>query len=300
MKKALTALMAAAVAALAIAKTYEVDGVAAVVGTATILKSDVKDEMARRGVPESEAASRYAEFRTQLVERELALRAAKASKLTLQEWVVDERVQSIIDDVFDGDRNKLVESLSQQKIPYGDWRRRIREDLVVGAMRWNVVDKNVRATPAAMRREYEEHPERYQSDKKVTVAVILLKPEDADKRDEVMKALKKSGFHDVAKKYSADSKAKDGGVWKDVKPSEAFRPEICAEIDRTPVGTISKWVPLDGWYFLLKKESESDSAPRSFKDAYDDIAANVKAAEAKRLYTEWMDRLKAETYIKIY
>jgi parvulin-like peptidyl-prolyl isomerase len=151
-----------------------------------------------------------------------------------------------------------------------------------------------------MRREYEEHPERYQSDKKVTVAVILLKPEDADKRDEVMKALKKSGFHDVAKKYSADSKAKDGGVWKDVKPSEAFRPEICAEIDRTPVGTISKWVPLDGWYFLLKKESESDSAPRSFKDAYDDIAANVKAAEAKRLYTEWMDRLKAETYIKIY
>jgi len=300
MKKALTALMAAAVAALAIAKTYEVDGVAAVVGTATILKSDVKDEMARRGVADPDDARRYAEFRTKLVERELALRAAKASKLTLQEWVVDERVQSIIDDAFDGDRNKLVESLAQQRIPYGDWRRRIKEDLVVGAMRWNVVDKNVKATPAAMRREYDEHPERYLSDKKVTVAVILLKPEDADKRDEVVKALKKGSFHDVAKKYSADSKAKDGGVWKDVKPAEAFRPEICAEIDRTPVGTISKWVPLDGWHFLLKKESESKAAPRSFKDAYDDIAANVRAAEAERLYTEWMDRLKAETYIKIY
>ena len=97
MKKALTTLRAAAVAAAAAAKTYEVDGVAAVVGTATILKSDVKDEMARRGVPESEAASRYAEFRTQLVERELALRAAKASKLTLQEWVVDNEMYSFDD-----------------------------------------------------------------------------------------------------------------------------------------------------------------------------------------------------------
>ena len=289
MKKALTALMAAAVAAAAAAKTYEVDGVAAVVGTATILKSDVKDEMARRGVPESEAASRYAEFRTQLVERELALRAAKASKLTLQEWVVDERVQSIIDDVFDGDRNKLVESLSQQKIPYGDWRRRIREDLVVGAMRWNVVDKNVRATPAAMRREYEEHPERYVRNHKVSVTVILLKPEESDRRDEISAALKEKSFE-----------ALGGRKYEDVDPNETFKPEVVAEIAKMPKGTISHWIEIDGWSFLLRKDAETKGERTSFDEAYEEIERTVRSAEAKRLHEAWIARLRAETYIKVF
>ena len=34
--------------------------------------------------------------------------------------------------------------------------------------------------------------------------------------------------------------------------------------------------------------------------AYADIEAHVKEANAKRLYEEWMARLRAETYVKIY
>ena len=38
----------------------------------------------------------------------------------------------------------------------------------------------------------------------------------------------------------------------------------------------------------------------SFADAYDVIAANVKNEEAKRIYTDWIERLKKETFIKVY
>jgi hypothetical protein len=67
-----------------------------------------------------------------------------------------------------------------------------------------------------------------------------------------------------------------------------------------PKGTISKWIELDGWKFLLRKDDETAGGKMSFADAYDAIAANVRNDEAKRLYVDWIERLKAATYIKVY
>ncbi len=292
-----TILATAIALAASFATAVEIDGLAATVGSATILKSEVYAEMRRAGIQDD---SRYEEILARLVERSLMLKAAADAKMTLQEWVVDDRIRTIIDDAFGGDRNKLVESLAREKTTYADWRKRIKDDMIVGAMRWNTVDKNVIASPSALLAEYKAHPERYRSEPRMTVAVILLKPEDRAKRPEVNGAIESKGFAEAARTYSADSRAKDGGVWKDVKPEEVFNPAVCAEIARIDEGKISRWIDLDGWSFLVKKISGSASKPRTFAEAYDDIAATVKEAEAKRLYNEWMERLKAGTYIHIW
>ena len=274
----------------------EVDGVVATVDGQQILRSDVVHEMRRMNADES----RFGEIRNALVERKLMIKAAGASKMTMQEWVVDNRVREIIEKGFDGDRNKLVAMLAQQKIPYAEWRQRIKDDMIVSAMRWNVIDKNVSASPSEMQAEYKAHPERYQSDSKATVSVILLKPEDAGKRAEIKEALKTKTFAELAKAYSADTHASEGGVWKDVKPEEVFRPEICEELAKMPKGTVSDWIETDGWSFLLRKDDETGAKARSFAEAYDDIEDNVKRENARKLFAEWMERLKAESYIKIY
>ena len=292
-----TILATAIALAASFATAVEIDGLAATVGSATILKSEVYAEMRRAGIQDD---SRYEEILARLVERSLMLKAAADAKMTLQEWVVDDRIRTIIDDAFGGDRNKLVESLAREKTTYADWRKRIKDDMIVGAMRWNTVDKNVIASPSALLAEYKANPERYRSEPRMTVAVILLKPEDRAKRPEVNGAIESKGFAEAARTYSADSRAKDGGVWKDVKPEEVFNPAVCAEIARIDEGKISRWIDLDGWSFLVKKISGSASKPRTFAEAYDDIAATVKEAEAKRLYNEWMERLKAGTYIHIW
>jgi parvulin-like peptidyl-prolyl isomerase len=274
----------------------EVDGVAARVGTAVILKSDVVHELMRTGLDES----RYGEVRNEMIERELILAAAADSKMTMQEWVVEDRIRKIIDNSFGGDRNRLIATLAGQKVSYPEWRKRMRDDMVVAAMRWQTVDRNVNPSPAAMREEYERNSKSYFRDSRVTVTAILLGPDDAGKKKEVEAALKRESFSEVAKRYSADARAKDGGQWKDVKPEDVFRPEICAEIAKMPVGTISRWVELDGWNFLLRKDAESGGEKMSFAEAYDDIAAAIRKAESKRLYDAWIERLKRETYIKVY
>lgn len=291
-------LLFCAVAVMMVAaNAVEVDGVAATVGNVTILRSDVLEEMMRRGISDE---SRYVEFRNRLVERELILKAAAKAKLTMQDWVVDDRIRAIVDDSFGGDRIKLEAMLVERKISEVDWRRKIKEDMVVAAMRWTVVDKFVTASPSEMREEYERNSSRYSAGDKVSVSVILLSPENAAKKTEITNLLKKEDFSSLAKKYSADKRAKEGGVYKDIVAEDEFSEVVCNEIAKTPKGAISQWIEIGGWNFLLRKDDEKSSAKRAFVDAYNDIEANVKEAKSKRLYNEWIERLKAETYIKIH
>lgn len=275
----------------------EIDGIVAQVGDSTILRSEVMRERSPF------AAADEADFQTLLnrvIDRRLILKAAGTSKMTMQEWVVDNRIREITDNGFDGDRNKLVAALAREKLPFAEFRQRIKDDLIVGAMRWNFVDKFVTASPAEMREEYSSHPERYLSRATTTVSVILLKPEDVDKRDEVIEALETEPFADVARRYSADTHAKEGGVWKDIVPSDVFRVEVVDAIGAMKPGETSQWIDLGGWNFLIRKDAETPAAPRSFADAYEEIEESVRKRRSKELYDRWLDILKSETYIKVY
>ena len=286
----------AAFAAVGTASAVEVDGVAANVGSDTILKSEVFAEMRRRNA----SADDYADIRNDLIDRKLILKAARDAKITLPSWVVDKSVREFIDRSFGGDRNKLIQSLSKQKMSYTEWFSRHKDDMTIAAMRWNVIDKNIVPGPADLKKEYSENSKRYRVGGKVTVSVILLKPEDMSLRDKISVEIQKKSFAELAKKYSADSRAADGGMWKDVVPGDVFKEEICEEIQKMPKGTISRWIEIDGWSFLLRKESEIPGRQLGFIDAYDEIAANVKDAQAKRAYQEWIERLREETYIKVF
>ena len=279
--------MLAVLAAVALpAAAIEIDGVAAKVGSETILKSDVIDEMRRMGLRD---ASRYEEIRNEMIDRKLMLKAAADSKMTLQDWVVENRMREIISKAFGGDRNKLIETLGKQRMSYPEWQARMKEDMIVAAMRWNVVNKNVTASPAAMRAEFEAHPERYARPATVSVSVITLKPEEKDRRREISAKLKEVDFDKLgAKRYEG------------VKPEDVFSAELCKEIAALPRGTISRWIEMDGWSFLVRKDAEDAGAAQTFEEAYDKIAENVREEASKKAYSAWIERLRAETYIKVF
>ena len=268
------------------AQAVEVDGIAATVGTESILRSDVMTEMMRMGASDGLA---YTDVLNDMIDRKLILKAARESKMTMQEWVVENRVREIVNKSFGGDRNKLIEMLGRQKMSYPEWYAKTKDDLIVGAMRWQVIDKNVTASPSAMRREYETNKSRYVKEHLVSVSAILLKPDERGRRDEISKSLSEKSFEDLG-----------GKKYENVKPEDFFKPEICEEIEKMPKGTISRWIEIDGWSFLLRKDKETVGKALSFDEAYDEIEKNVKLAEVKRLYDAWVGRLRAETYIKVF
>ena len=294
----------------------KLDGVAARVDSSIITVGDVMAELRRHpdardlnaSGNETEMQALYRAALNTLIERRLILKSAAAKKMEIPEWVIDNQIREIVHDMFGGDMNKLEEELARSKIPMTEYRGTIKEDVIIRGMRQQMVEQYVSASPSAMQKEYREHPERYRLEPKATVRVILLKPPSAG---DGLPSVKTRGtqileeiaagksFSDLAVMYSADSHAKDGGLWKDVNPEEAFRPEIATEIAKLKVGMVSEMIDLDGWGFIVKKESEVSAKEMSFADAYDKIAWNVRNAAAKKAYDEWIARLKEDSFIKI-
>ncbi len=311
-----TAILTLALLACACAHGVVLDGLAAKVNDAVITVDDVGaaiGDLKRSGAlptPGDDFKAVYSNAVEFLVERRLILQLAAEKKVTFPEWVVDGRIRDIVKDKFDGDMNKLNAMLTQIKTPLTEWRNMIRDDMIVTAMRQQMVEKYVTATPADMAREYRENRALYRQGSKTTVSVILLKPADAgDKKspsvstrgEEIFARLEKGDdFAELARQFSADSHAKDGGVWKDVNPQEAFRPEIAQAIAALKVGQVSKLVDLDGWGFIVRKDAESSAKELTFAEAYDEIESNVKKRLGQEAYKAWIQRLRDAAFIKIY
>ena len=300
-----------------IASAAKLDGIAARVDSSVITIGDVMAEIRRNpdiggrmvSGDESEIQVLYGAALDNLIERRLVLKAAAEKKVEIPEWVIDNQLREIVNHSFGGDMNRLHEEMARSKVSMTEYRNTVKEDILVRGMRQQMIEQFATASPAAMKREYASHPERYRQEAKVTVSVILLKPgseseglPSLDTRWAQIGEELASGasFSDMAVKYSADSHAKQGGIWKDVNPEEAFRPEIAKTIAKLAVGQISNMVNLDGWGFIVKKEAETKSKTLSFAESYDRIAANVQKAAAKKAYDEWIVRLKDMSFIKTY
>ena len=294
------------------------DGVAAKVNDGVITIGEVMTELQRNPGArtrlatggENELQNLFREALNNLIDRRLILRAAADKKMDMQEWVVDNRVREIVKENFDGDMNKLKTALTASKTALNDWRNTIRDDMIIQAMRYQMVEQHLQATPGAMRKEYETNRARYATKASTTVSVILLKPgKPGDKTtpsvttrgEELLARLEKGeDFATLARLHSADSHAKEGGVWKDIDPAKEFRPEIVETLAKLKPGEFSRLVNLDGWGFIVRKDSEKIMRPLSFHEAYDQIASAVRANEAKKAYDDWMKRLRKEAFIKIY
>lgn len=314
MKKLMIVLAASVSVAVSAAK---LDGIAARVDSNVITVGDVMNELRRNpdagrrmaSADESEMESLYRAALDTLIERRLILKASVAKSVEIPEWVIDNQIREIVHNAFGGDMNRLEEELSRSRVPLTEYRNSVKEDILVRGMRQQMIDQFVFASPAAMKKEYECNSGRYQQVAKVSVRVILLKPgKEGDGIPSLSTRWAQIGeelaagvsFAELAIRYSADSHAKDGGLWADINPEEAFRPEIAEVISKLDVGKVSNMIDLDGWGFIVKKESESKAKKLSFSEAYDMIAANVRNEAAKKAYDEWISRLKEDAYIKIY
>jgi len=291
------------------------DGVAAYVNSDMITIADVMSEVRRS--PWADTAPELREKRLRelytatlnaLIDRKLILAAAQKSKLELQSWAVDNRIREIVANNFDGDRTKLHNLLADRKIAYEEWKKNIEEDLMITAMRYQQVEKRVAPTPSEVRAEYEANKGRYQTENATAVSMIILDPatqagdEAIDARAaKIAKALKEgTSFASLAKTYSKDAKASNGGSWGKVNPEDVFRKEIVEALAKLKPGETSPLLVLDDYGYIVRKDEQQDARSLTFEEAAPYVESHLRMRQAEKIYKEWTDRLRAESYIKVF
>ena len=291
------------------------DGVAAYVNTEMITIAEVMNEVRRSPWTDTAPELRerrlrelYAATLNALIDRKLILSAALKSKMELQPWAVDNRIREIVANNFEGDQTKLHNLLADRKITFEEWRKNIEEDLIITAMRYQQVEKRVTPNPSEIRAEYENNKGRYQTETATAVSMIILDPpaKEGDPTIEevsgkIMKALQEGvAFATLAQTYSQDAKAANGGSWGKVNPDDVFRKEIVEALTRLAPGETAPMLSLDGYGYIVHKDEQQDARILTYEEAAPIVESHLRMKQAEKIYKAWMERLRAESYIKMF
>ena len=288
------------------------DGVGAYVNDSTITISEVMTEVRR--MPnvsrDNEARVREMYYATlnAMIDRRLILDYAKKTKVQLQSWAIDSRIREIVSNNFDGDATKLYDLLAERKMSIEEWKKGLEEDLLLSAMRYQHVDRRVAVTPSEIRSEYEANKSRYQTENAVAVSMIVLDAsEDASDgtveqcAESIFASLKDGiSFATLARRYSKDSKAINGGSWGKINPEEVFHEDLAKVVRQLKPGEVSPLVQMKDVGYIIRKDEQQDMRALTFEEASRFVEGRLRVEKSEKLFKEWTARLRKEAYISIF
>lgn len=296
------------------------DGYAAIVNERVITVGDVlefvqadalqmRDEFAGEELARRRQEA-YNNARDLLIEQALIVEEFTKIGGAIPDRVVDDRIKEFIFERFDNDRAKFLAALAEDQITLDEWRTRVRERLIVSLMRRQEVTDRIKVTPSALQEAYQQRQAEWREPERVKLRlIVLLRPETAT--EEELETLRQSAirargrivagelFADVATEVSQDSKAASGGDWGWREPS-AFSAELRAAIEALKPGEVSDVIETPGALYLAQVEERTAARVRPFEEVRPEIETALRRAEAERLYTRWIDRLKRKYYVQLF
>lgn len=320
MKQAAIGLFLLVMVATGLAEPVTIEGVAAYVNDSVITVGEVKEMMApalaelQHSYQGDDLRARfqalYKDSLEDLIATRLILKAydtdTKINKGAVEKHV-EARVSQFIQDRFDGDRQEFMKALQAERMPMEEWRRRLRERIVVGLMRNREVDSHVVVSPRQVREFYEQNRPRYQKPERVKLSVIMVRggtnETDRGVRQELARSVEqkvKNGadFAQCARQFSEDASASKGGEWGWLATTDV-RKELAEPLARLNRGGTSGVVTMDGDFYLLKLDDRESAGVVPYDEVRTTIEKDLKRKESRRLLDTWIQTLKKDAYIKV-
>ncbi len=309
MKKWMTCLLMALAVGFARAEVSQFDGVAAYVDDKVVTIDTVMKELHLSfnlaALPPQEAYGKVRELfpvvRDLAIERILILKAYDESGMTLPNEIINRRMQEIVARDFGGDEALLKAMLRERQMTYAEWMKLMRENTIVAAMRQFQVTQKVVVSPRKVKAYYAEHRDSFGELQGVHLRTIMLSPDQgAAVMEEVLAEL--AGGEDfgvLAKQYSQDAKAAEGGDWGFIQPEKEFNADVVEMISQLKVGERSEPLNVMGYLLLLEKVAERRTPPPPLSEIWSTVEARVREELGMARYEAWINELRENAYIKI-
>jgi peptidyl-prolyl cis-trans isomerase SurA len=299
-----------------------IDGIAAVVKLNEASSADVitysevrdvsapKEKLLRDQYRGEELVTKIKEARAEalkdLIDRQLIVQAFKKEGYQIPDHYLDQRVQDIIRDNFNGDRNTFIKTLQAQTFTLGEFRKLETEKMIVQAMRHKNVEVNTIISPNKIQDYYRKHAAEFTSKEQVKLRMIMISAATSDRAgqkamaEEVLsKLVNGAEFDRMAQIYSEDSTRDLGGDWGWID-----RGTLTAPLEKVAfslrLGKISNIVEVGGNYYILKVEGRQGGVTRPFSEVRDEIEKKLTSEEAQAMQERWLASLRQKAYIKMY
>ncbi|MEM8954993.1 MAG: peptidyl-prolyl cis-trans isomerase [Verrucomicrobiota bacterium] len=306
-----------------IAETELVDGVAAVVNGQVITYSEVRNaiavrigvvQMEMRGATREQVEARIAEIEREalqdLIDRELILDEFEAKGGNIRPQFVEDAVNTFIRERFDGDRTKFIEELRKTGLTLRQFEKMREESLVIQYMRGSQAQNSLPPTPVERERIYQKNIDRFRGKDYVRLRTITISKTsdipgttpDSQKllTEEIRaKALAGNDFASLAKAYSIDSKASNGGDWGTIERGDLKQLLSDNAFKLKPL-TVSEVIEDDRNYYLLWVDALQRGDVTPLSEVREQVDQLVLQEQRKASYDKWIARLRDNATIKVF
>lgn len=292
-----------------------VDGYAARVNNTIITYGDIRENVApylqqilQSGEPpdmQKQAIERmYLNAREALIEEALLKAEVRSLDTQLPQKFVDQEVQRLIRERFNGDRVLLARALREQRMTFEEWEKDVAEQLTLQIYYRDEVTRRASVSESDVRKEYERIRADYLIPFRVKYRAILInkgetEEEQAVKRQQAEQVLEKlkngADFAALAENVSEGDPAVT--PWRD--PDDLV-PALRPALRNTPAGETSGLIKTDDRYYIVRVEERREEGYVPFDEVKDEIHERLLNAERQRLHDELIERLAAKYYVERY
>jgi len=294
------------------AQEQVLNGIAAVVNTDVITYSQVQELVGTRErtlegqFQGQELADKVKDLRMSavqvLIDNQLILQEFDKNKYTIPDYVVDQEVQQRIKGQFGGDRAAFIRTLAAQGMTMERFRKMVRDDIVVAAMRQKSVHDDTIISPAKIEDYYQANIKDYSKPEKVHLRMIVIKKNgDTGKQmagELRQKALGGADFDKLAQMYSEDASQDAGGDWGWIDKTVLNESLTKIAFSLKP-GDVSDVIELAGSYYLLYVEEKQDETVQPLSQVHDDIETKLLEQQREAAQQKWIAGLRQKAYIWI-
>ncbi len=305
-------------------KAEVVDGIAAIVNKDVITISQVRELVGAREKSLSqvysgpELAAKIKEMRlsalNDLIDRQLILqefRAMESKGANIPEYVLDDRVQTIIREEFGGDRSAFVRTLQAQGYTITRFKDLEREKIIVQAMRQAKVTNDFVISPTQIQNFYNKNKAAYSTPEQVKLRMIIIREggngndiTGAESKKQVASEIRDkivggAEFARMAEMYSEDENTQQvGGDWGWVERG-TLNEQLTSVAFALRPGEVSPVVTIGNTYYIMMVEAKKNAAVKPITDVRDEIEKNLIQEERMKAQNRWLETLRRKAYIKI-
>ena len=311
------------VASILLTGAETIDGINAIVDDSVITFAEVENLLAdtrailRAQYPNQpqvaleklrEARSEYME---ELVKRKLILhdfeRTAKEHSFKLPETLIDDVVKEKIKRVY-GDRATATRTLQEQGKSFETFRQDEKETFLIQSWTFQKVSsEKIVISPHKIETYYQAHQNDFKLEDQVKLRIIVLNKTAASDpaavrkmADEILVKIDAgTSFAEMASVYSESAQRTQGGDrgWVD---RTYFKKELSDVAFGLKAGEHSKVIDLPEACYILLVEETRPAHVRPLAEVKEEIERSLKAGEKARLEKQWINRLRAKSFVRYY
>ena len=203
---------------------------------------------------------------------------------------------------------RFIKTLQAEGITLEKYRQRIRDQIVIVALRQRNVSSEIIISPYKIQTFYQAHKEDYKIEEEIKLRMIVLTNTAQEARmpvnlaEEIVTKLNEgASFTEMAGIYSQGSQRRENGDWGWVE-KKVLRKELVEAAGKLNAGQHSGVIEThdpDSFYIMLVE----DKRPVHYKpmnDVREDIEKALMLEERSRLEKQWVAKLKKKTFVKYF